>query len=569
VIIPSKDPLRQDKVIWIRDACMLSRTDRLVMYQRRRRFFLFGTYGQEKVIYNRLMAHIDLVASFLYAADHCRYNLSAPRNSDEVIQKQVLALGEDWNDEFRSSGIADQYTIGLMWSLIYDCMFMKIGWGDRGGLFGKLIPPNAFAVFDETEPDLDSQEAFVHTYRVNWDNAVLRLLRAGLGDRIKDLRTESTPSIDDMPPVMAQMIISNTGGVNLGGPMMGQVMPDYEPQGYYEAKSDIPTVQFQEVWVWDDFIEDYVIFTIADPDIILTDSRETVSALAKASDKKLAQSFKSESNIYLPEEHPFVPIRPYEMFDYFWGEAHSERLIPLQKWTNERLDQIHEILEMQVDPAKVFSGFMGLQDEKAMALGGPGTWVSDQLPGASVKELKPDMPEDLFAELKEIGSIFLEASGLTETVTGHGEKDVRSKGHAKQLAMTGSGRIRKVAVGLEGGLQRIGDLGVRLKMRNSNIPIIPDKPATEFLPAQLATEHWNLKVAGHSHSPLFADDSRELASAMFKARAIDREMLVRLLNPPNADEIIANLRKRVVAEQQQAAQNPQQPQTRGRSRKAA
>jgi hypothetical protein len=569
VIIPDKDPLRQEKVIWIRDACMLSRTDRLSMYQRRRRFFLFGTYGQEKVIYNRLMAHIDLVASFLYAADHCRFNLSAPRNSDETLAKQVLALGEDWNDTFRDSGIAYQFAIGLLWSLIYDTMFLKLGWGDRGGLFCKLVPPNAFAVFDETEPDLDSQEAFVHTYRVNWDNAVLRLLRAGMADRIKDLRTEATPTIDDMPPVMAQMIISNTGGVNLGGPMMGQVMPDYEPQGYYEAKSDIPTVQFQEVWVWDDYIEDYVIFTIADPDIILTDSRETVSALAKASDKKFAEAFKSESNLFLPDEHPFVVIRPYEMFDYFWGEAHSERLIPLQKWTNERLDQIHEILEMQVDPAKVFSGFMGLSDEKAGALGGPGTWVIDQLPQASVKELKPEMPEDLFAELKEIGGIFLEASGLTETVTGHGEKDVRSKGHAKQLATTGSGRIRKIAVGLEGALTRIGDLGVRLKMRNSRDEIIPDAPATPFVPAQLATQHWNMRVAGHSHSPLFADDSRELAQLMFKARAIDREMLVRLLHPPSADEIISSLRKRVKAESQAAAMNPQPPQRGSKPRRAA
>lgn len=569
MIIPDKDPLRQEKVIWIRDACMLSRTDRLSMYQRRRRFFLFGTYGQEKVIYNRLMAHIDLVASFLYAADHCRFNLSAPRNSDEALAKQVLALGEDWNDTFRDSGIAYQFAIGLLWSLIYDTMFLKLGWGDRGGLFCKLVPPNAFAVFDETEPDLDSQEAFVHTYRVNWDNAVLRLLRAGMADRIKDLRTEATPTIDDMPPVMAQMIISNTGGVNLGGPMMGQVMPDYEPQGYYEAKSDIPTVQFQEVWVWDDYIEDYVIFTIADPDIILTDSRETVAALAKASDKKFAEAFRSESNLFLPDEHPFVVIRPYEMFDYFWGEAHSERLIPLQKWTNERLDQIHEILEMQVDPAKVFSGFMGLSDEKAGALGGPGTWVIDQLPQASVKELKPEMPEDLFAELKEIGGIFLEASGLTETVTGHGEKDVRSKGHAKQLATTGSGRIRKIAVGLEGALTRIGDLGVRLKMRNSRDEIIPDAPATPFVPAQLATQHWNMRVAGHSHSPLFADDSRELAQLMFKARAIDREMLVRLLHPPSADEIISSLRKRVKAESQAAAMNPQPPQRGSKPRRAA
>lgn len=566
MILPFENKeLRDEKVLWIRDACVLSVEDRKAMYNRRKRFFMFGTYGQDKVLYNRLMAHIDLVASFLYAPDAVRFNLSAPRNSADEVVKQVLALSEDWNDSFRDSGLNWQFALGLAWSLVYDVMVLKMGWNDRGEIFGKLVPPSCFAVYDESEPDIDSQEAFVHTYRVHWDNAVLRLLRADLGERIKDLRAEVSPVVDDMPPVMAQMIIANTGGVNLGGPMLGQVFPDYEPQGYYEPKSDIPMVQFQEVWVWDDFIEDYVTFTIADPDIIISDSRETVAALAKSSSDKITDLFKSESNIFLPDEHPFVIIRPYELPDYFWGEAHSERLIPLQKWTNERLDQIHEIMEMQVDPAKVFSGFMGLSDEKAGALGGPGTWVTDQLPNANVKELRPEMPEDLFAEFKEIGHIFNEASGLTETIAGRGGEGVRGGKHAKQLAMTGSGRIKKVAVGLEPPLVKCADLGVRLKMRNQKEVIIPDPPAKPFVPAQLATDKWNARVSGHSHSPLFADDSRELAAVMFKARVIDREMLVRLLHPPNADEIIFALRKRIPVEAQQAAAQAQQKAGKSRS----
>ena len=244
----------------------------------------------------------------------------------------------------------------------------------------------------------------------------------------------------------------------------------------------------------------------------------------------------------LPGEHPFVPIIPYKLWNYFWGEAAIDKLIPLQKWTNERLDQIADILDRQADPAKVFSGFMGLSDEKAGALGGPGTWVMDQLPNAQVKELTPTMPEDLFAEVTAIGQIFLEASGLTETVTGHGESGVRSKGHAKQLATTGSARIRKVAVAQEEPLSKIGDLGVKLIMKNDEDVLTADDKM-KFVAAQ-AGDRWKIRIAGHSHSPLFADESREMALILLKAQAIDQENLIRLLNPPNADNLIHALRER-------------------------
>jgi hypothetical protein len=57
---------------------------------------------------------------------------------------------------------------------------------------------------------------------------------------------------------------------------------------------------------------------------------------------------------------------------------------------------------------------------------------------------------------------------------------------------------------------------------------------------------------------LFADDSKDLAAALFKSQAIDREMYVRMLNPPNADAIIHKLRKRVVEEKREKMAEAQQ-----------
>ncbi len=551
---------RDDRIDEILGICLSSKRDRDALYQNRKRYFLFGGGDlTSDVKYNRLQAHTDLVSSFLYAPDHCRYNIAAPRNATDEIVAQCTGLEDEWNEVFRDSGLAYQYAEGVLWSLVFDSMFIKLGWNNaRSDLFGKLFSPSNFAVYDDSEPDLDSQEAFVHSYSLNWDNAVQRLLRAGKKPFIKKMTPRPGNIMDDMPAVLANLIINSTGGPNLMGNMTGRANMDFEPHATYQANSHNPMVRFHEVWAWDDVSEDYAIFTCCDGvDGVLSDSRETIEAMAKADKGPSRDRYKGKSNIFLENEHPFIHIKPYGLYDFFWGEAHVDRLIPLQVWTNERLQQISDVLERQIDPAKVFSGFMGLTDEKADALGGPNTWVYDMVPGAKVEELKPIMPDDLFREFNEIGAIFLEASGLTETVTGQGTQGVRAKGHAKQLAMTGSGRIRKVAVGLEQSLSKLGDVGIKLVQKNSAERFKTDA-GQEMVAALMAVDKLKIRVAGHSHSPLFADESKEQAAALFKAQAIDREMLVRMLNPPNADNMIHALRKRVKAEQAQAKERAAQ-----------
>jgi hypothetical protein len=79
-----------------------------------------------------------------------------------------------------------------------------------------------------------------------------------------------------------------------------------------------------------------------------------------------------------------------------------------------------------------------------------------------------------------------------------------------------------------------------------------------LLPAQIAEPRLKIRVAGHSHSPLFSEDSALLADKLLRSQAIDREIYIRMLNPPNADVAIHKLRKRIIAEkQEQAAQMAQ------------
>jgi hypothetical protein len=270
---------------------------------------------------------------------------------------------------------------------------------------------------------------------------------------------------------------------------------------------------------------------------------------------------RSRCNYFLPREHPFTMIRPFAKFNYFWGIAHIDDLFLLQDWMVERMEQIADILEKQAHPARVGSGMMGLTDEKMTAFGAADTWVYDQLPGAKIEELKPDMPPDLFHELGEIGQLFMEASGLTELIAGRGESGVRSGRQARQQKSTGGSRIKKAAVRLEDSLMRIGDIGLRLKMKNDDDKIYPEVADGEevpqpFLPAQIASDV-KIRVDGHSHSPLFADESRELAVLLKRSGAIDNEQLVRMLNPPAKEQILHSMRQAAKRQAQMLQAHPE------------
>jgi len=539
---------------WVLDICLNSQKDRKDLYDRRKQYFLYGTASDQEIIYNRIESHLDLVSSFLYASDSAQFALSAPLNASDEEVKQYMAAQDSFNNDFRDAGLFDYFGDSIVGSLTYDSMFIKMGWSDvNEDATATIVEPWKFGVFSEEITELESQPAFVHSYHIDYDNACQRLTRAGLSALIPKLNVVNTPFQSPFPELITRMIIASTSGENLMGNVTGSVNPSYAGRPTYQAKVDRPLVAFHELYIWDDECTDYRVFWIIDPDIVIADSKKTIKALKAAKGFKpqreqQAPFYDTECNPFFPREQPFVHIRPYNIYEYFWGKAHIESLIPLQEWSNERLEQIHDILDKQAYPPRVGSGFMGLSDEKMEAFGGADSWVMDQLPQASIKELTPQMPDDIFADYGQIGQLFIEASGLTEVIQGKGTEGVRSRGHAKQLASTGSGRIKKAAMRLEGPLVRMGDLAFKLNMRNNNNPITPDpkedgKPGDPFYYANMVGEY-NLRIAGHSHSPLFVDDTKEMAAGLFKAQAIDQEGLIRLLNPPNRDNLIHQLRTR-------------------------
>jgi hypothetical protein len=568
MIFPTEKDELQKCVKYLIERCLSTRDERDKTYQYREKYYLFGSNGLEPARENVIESHLDLVTSFLYAPDHAFYHIAAAASDDEISVLKAVALQDEFNEDFQDSGVSDAIMEAIPWALVYDTMLTKQGWNrDREEWFMELVPPHNFGVYREEVSDLDSQSCFVHTYFIEYQQAVGKLIVAGHDEDIERIGVTRSSAISPFPEMLQRMIISGATGASLTGTLFGQVNPDYSPATTYQAKSSVPLVRFNELWAWDDRTLDYRVFHMMEPDILVGDSLKTIETYKKATTNvidlfgrldKIGKG-STESNPLLPGCHPFAKIQPYKKYNYFWGKAHIDALIKLQDWLSQRGDQIDDILDRQADPARVGSGFLGLNEEKMAAFGAAGTYLFDSLPQAKMEEFKPDMPPDIFAEYNQIKDMFREASGLTDVVSGRSERGVRSHQHAADLKKSGSGRIKKAALTLDAPLVKIGDIGLKLKMAHDNnkLKTAPDDndKVHEFLPCEVGDV--KMRVDGHSYSPLFGDESRELAVAFRKFGSIDDEDFIRMSNPPSRDSLLHSLRKRKQQQKKMAREHPE------------
>jgi hypothetical protein len=101
-------------------------------------------------------------------------------------------------------------------------------------------------------------------------------------------------------------------------------------------------------------------------------------------------------------------------------------------------------------------------------------------------------------------------------MAGRSEQGVRSRQHAADLKKSGSGRIKKAALAIESPIVRIGELALKLKMAHDEKTLRagPDDQDKihKFFSADVREPR--MRIDGHSHSPLFGEESRDLAIAM-------------------------------------------------------
>jgi hypothetical protein len=255
----------------------------------------------------------------------------------------------------------------------------------------------------------------------------------------------------------------------------------------------------------------------------------------------------------IKNEHPFTQVAPNPTPDYFWGYSEVERLIPLQTMRNKRLNQVRKMMDRQAQPPKSFSGFDAVSDEIANAFDTPDGVVISDNPQAKVDPYQPTIPEDLFAEIREMDTMFEETSGINNVLSGRGEKGVRSEGHANQLAKLGSSRAKKRALIVEDSLERLASLDLKLMQKYSATKYKGDD-GLQFVLDQF-TKDFNVKVDAHSNSPIFMDEVEQKAFELFKAKAIDREELIDLIDIPMKQLLKKKLKTKIEPAEAKAAQD--------------
>lgn len=525
--IPSNELLREQFYRDLIEKCMVSLQERKGDYASLRSFFLFGSGPDESpTIFNKIYPHIDQLTSFLYSAETTRFSINVGASVPDQEQIKVPRLTLALNDEWLNSNADQVFSSALTWSLVFNSTFIKLVYNK--GIHPYMVEPASIGVLREDTPYTDRQEALVQTYYITKSELYNRLYSHPKRESIvKRITTSVHSKTEDLPEGVDRIIMSQSNPT-----IYGNVNLDLSGMNRYKARVAEETVKMHELWVWNDETEDYQCVTMADPDIFIYD--------------------RPGASMFLKGELPFVQICPNPQYDYYWGQSEVQRLIFLQQLRNNRMTEILDLLSKQVNPPTALTGFTGILDEKNFALNRAGGLLASDMPNAKAERLAPDMPSSLFEVIHEVDAMFSEASGISSVLQGKGESGVRSSGHASQLARLGSSRAKKRALIVEDSLEKVATLYLKL-MQAYDKTHFKDEEGHPFIPEQF-TKDYVVKVDAHSNSPIFTEDLRQLAFNLFKAKAIDTESLLDLLEPPMKQLLKDKLKKK----EQAAASQPQQ-----------
>ena len=515
----------------VMDKCLYSIENRSQYYALLRAYYNSGaSSGDVMPIFNNIYPHIDTLSSMLYAQDTTKFSveLDATESAKELSKCPSAArrVLQEWRDS--NSDIVVGRAVRM--SLVDSTKLVKLIW-HSGALHSYIVDPENFGVLREDIAFLNRQQACCEKYSISKSALETMLQNHPNADKI----LENVSSV-------AQKAEERTGIDKI---LVSQVNPNISGQAVMpwmnsdRPRADVvePMVEMKELYIYDDELQDYRVVTYAAPGIVVFD--------------------RACKSLFLKNELPYVQICPNIQSDYFWGESEVGKLITLQDMLNERMWDIRKMLARQAQPTVVGSGMMGPEDEIALAFQTPGSLITaDQ--GFNMKEVSPQIPDDLFRDVQNIMNMFEITSGISGILQGRGESGVRSAGHAAELARFASGRAKQRALIIEDAIEKIATLIFKLLQRYSDDKLI-DSDGKDFLLEQM-TSDCHVMVDAHSSSPVFIEDMKQMAFALQKVGAIDNEDLLDLTNPPNLDMLKAKFRMR--SKEQAASKAKEQEQDR-------
>jgi hypothetical protein len=544
MIIPSDLPARQMLYQDLVRQCLASRESRYSTYLALRNYYLFGAEDSMFAApHNKIDSTIDTLSSFIYAPDTARFSIHLGTTANDDDLAKIPKLSEEVNDRWRLSGTHLLIGLAVRWALTFGSMFVKVLW--RGGPDGNtqtyLVDPSQFGVLREDKVRMEDQEAVVHCYTITRTQLERELANHPRRNEIM-MRAGGAPATSSTgyPEGLSRLMLSSGIGVSGnnpvgGGSMLGGMTGAGRASYTYAPQVEAELIDMFELYVWDDDLADYRMITIVNPDVVIYDRK----------------------NVGIKGLLPFVKFAPeHQLHDYFWGASFVAKLTWLQDWRTSRLLEIRDLLNKQVDPPMSFSGFAGIAEEKMLAMRRAGGQISSTIPGAKAETHAPSMPPDLFREVTNIDQMFDDQAGIGHILQGRGESGVRSKGQADLMARLGSSRPKSRATMVEESCAATASLMLRCTQDHSKQRFtspVPDKQGNPLtFIAEQFTKDYEVRVDAHSSSPIFIEDRKHDALTLMEAKAIDRETLLDMFDPPNLPILKVKLRAMEKAEKEMA-----------------
>lgn len=520
------DPIERDHFLHeIINACEVSQMNRMNVNTNLRNYALFGgdIATQTVANYNKIWPTLELLSSFLYAQEtvnfSVKFGVGTPEDQaiyGETVRRKSHELWEDTNSD-------SLFGDAVIWSLVYNTYFLKVIW--NGGLRVFPVYPHMIGVYREDIQSMDNQEAITHLYYSTESN--LRTMTRILGKEKQDTimsRITTVGPVDqtNAPQTVTQMILMNqmpnvTGAAN----------PNWSTNNIYRPETTPDLVEMREVWVYDDDLEDYRVFTVASSNVVIFDRKG--------------------SDLCIHGEHPFIKVTPFPLPDYFWGQSLTQSLIGLQDWHDSHLKRCDTVFRRKLRPSRTFTGpgWGQLTDEKMMALDQPGGQISSSVPGAKADEYVPQIPmQECILWLNQLDQYFNETAGLGANIMrAQGDEGVRSMQHAEVLQRMGSARIKKTALRIEDPAEKLATLSMKMQREHDDTRYTDDN-GKEFLLSQV-NDNFSIKVSGHSLSPVFVEDTKAEAKALVGMGAMTRQRYIDETQPPMAEELQHDLKTKI------------------------
>ena len=546
------------------DECMVSREARRTQGRQMTSLYYNGSLsGSAKD--NLCYSHIDKLSSYLFSPSDVRFDVTFEADETQKWMGAADLSARHLTREFRRTRCGLAFAQAVDMSLIKGCAIIKLIWSAKG-YQTQIIKPEMFGVLREDIEDLDEQDAFNFSYymtpaqfeRMMLGHPKAKEISAEVIDRNATMTRENFEQ-DYFHEIVVggTQPISTTGSNNQRGSVSYQSVPT--PMLSPEVASQL--IRIDECWIMNDDARD---------------GQGDWTCIRMVGDVVIDGEYRYQNLCDIPGHNPFIKVCPNEVAGYFWGRSELATVQNPQLWLNERLDDLDRIFRRQANPARSFTGFSAITDEKARILGSPGGILTDaQAPTAKIETLAPQMPPNALEYIQMIRKTFEDAGGFTSTTSGQGDPGVRSGAQANAMLKTSSPRLRDRALIVEDQCAALGDLCLRMsQVKDARVFSLPKKgglagmfsSVNEFMLSQLPDDA-QVSVDSHTSSPAFSGDNAQLAFALAGRGAIDGEALIKMTHPPYQDELILSYRQREEAKAQFMQQHPELAVPHGKGKK--